>query len=52
MNEVTIYFGIDVSMDTFDVSTSDQKHFQFLNDSAKHAKLLGELSVYSSAFSA
>jgi transposase len=32
MNEVTKFLGIDVSMATFDVSTSDQKHFQFSND--------------------
>jgi transposase len=47
MNEVTKFFGIDVSMDTFDVSTSDQKHFQFSNDAAGYRtffKLLDEQS--------
>jgi transposase len=39
MNEVTKFFGIDVSMDTFDVSTSDQKHFQFSNDTGGYLKL-------------
>lgn len=38
MNEVTKFFGIDVSMETFDVSTSDQKHFQFSNDAAGYLK--------------
>lgn len=47
MNEVTKFFGIDVSMETFDVSTSDQKHFQFSNDAegfGKLFKLLDETS--------
>lgn len=40
MNEVTKFFGIDVSMGTFDVSTADQKHFQFSNDAEGYHKLL------------
>ncbi|HEY6435817.1 MAG TPA: IS110 family transposase [Ignavibacteriaceae bacterium] len=47
MNEVTKFFGIDVSMQTFDVSTPDQKHFQFSNDGEgyrKFFKLLDEAS--------
>lgn len=47
MNEVTKFFGIDVSMETFDVSTSDQKHFQFSNDAEGFGnlfKLLDETS--------
>lgn len=32
MNEVTKFFGIDVSMETFDVSTPDLKHYQFTNN--------------------
>jgi transposase len=39
MNEVTKFFGIDVSMKTFDVSTSDGKHFQFSNDAVGYLKL-------------
>lgn len=39
MNEVTKFFGIDVSMDTFDVSTSDGKHYQFSNDLVGYRKL-------------
>ena len=39
MNEVTKFFGIDVSMETFDVSTSDQEHFQFSNDAEGFRKL-------------
>ncbi len=40
MNEVTKFFGIDVSMETFDVSTSDQRHFQFSNDAEGYRKLM------------
>jgi transposase len=40
MNEGTKFFGIDVSMGTFDVSTSDQKHFQFSNDAEGYRKLM------------
>lgn len=40
MNEVTNFFGIDVSMETFDVSTPDQKHLQFSNDVEGYRKLL------------
>src|SRR5688572_8224218 len=39
MNEVTKFFGIDVSMETFDVSTSDQKHFQFPNNTGGYLRL-------------
>lgn len=39
MNEVTKFFGIDVSMETFDVSTSDQRHFQFPNNTGGYLKL-------------
>lgn len=39
MNEVTKFFGIDVSMETFDVSTADQKHFQFSNNTEGFSKL-------------
>ena len=38
MSEITKFFGIDVSMETFDVSTSDQKHFQFSNDTEGYGK--------------
>jgi transposase len=40
MNEVTKFFGIDVSMKTFDVSTADLKHFQFSNDAEGYRKLI------------
>jgi transposase len=40
MNEVTKFLGIDVSMETFDVSTSDKMHFQFLNDVQGYRKLM------------
>ncbi|MBA4058007.1 MAG: IS110 family transposase [Marivirga sp.] len=40
MNEVTKFFGIDVSMKTFDVSTADHKHFQFSNDPEGFRKLI------------
>ena len=40
MNEVTKFFGIDVSMKTFDVSTSGQKHFQFSNDPEGYRQLM------------
>jgi transposase len=40
MNEVTKFFGIDVSMDTLDVSTFDQKHFKFSNDVEGYRMLL------------
>jgi len=43
MNEVTKFFGIDVSMGTFDVSTADQKHFQFSNDVEGYSRLLNLL---------
>lgn len=43
MNEVTKFFGIDVSMETFDVSTSDQKHIQFSNDAEGFGKLFNLL---------
>lgn len=39
MNEVTKFFGIDVSMETIDVSTNDGKHFQFSNDLTGYRKL-------------
>lgn len=39
MSEITKFFGIDVSMETFDVSTADQKHFQFSNDTEGYQKL-------------
>lgn len=43
MSEGTKFFGIDVSMDTFDVSTPDQKHFQFSNDTEGYHMLLNLL---------
>lgn len=43
MNEVTKFLGIDVSMETFDVSTSDQKHFQLSNDAEGFNKLFSVL---------
>ena len=39
MNEVTNFFGIDVSMETFDVSTPHQGHIQFSNDVEGYRKL-------------
>jgi len=39
MSEGTKFFGIDVSMETFDISTPDQKHFQFSNDVDGYHKL-------------
>ncbi len=39
MSEITKLLGIDVSMETFDVSTSDQTHFQFSNDEEGYRKL-------------
>lgn len=40
MNECTKFFGVDVSMETFDVSTPDQKHVQFPNSQDGFGKLL------------
>lgn len=40
MNEVTNFFGVDVSMETFDVSTPDQKHVQFSNNSEGYGKFV------------
>lgn len=40
MNEGTKFFGVDVSMDTFDVSTPDQKHVQFSNNQEGFGRLL------------
>ena len=40
MNEGTKIFGIDVSMETFDVSTADQKHVQFSNNQEGFGKFL------------
>lgn len=40
MNEGTKFFGVDVSMDTLDVSTPDQKHVQFSNNQEGYARLL------------
>jgi len=40
MNEGTKFFGVDVSMDTFDVSTPDQKHVQFSNNQDGYVKFL------------
>lgn len=47
MNKVTNFFGIDVSMRTFDVSTSDQKHFQFSNDTEGYRKFFKLLDAES-----
>lgn len=47
MNEVTNFFGIDVSMETFDVDTFDQKHFKFSNDTEGYRKLFKLLDVES-----
>jgi transposase len=40
MNEVTKFFGIDVSMETFDVSTPDLKHIQFSNNQEGYMKFV------------
>jgi transposase len=40
MNEGTKFFGVDVSMETFDVSTPDQKHVQFSNNQQGYGSLV------------
>lgn len=40
MNEGTKFFGVDVSMETLDVSTPDQKHVQFSNNQEGFGKFL------------
>lgn len=40
MNEDTKFFGIDVSMETLDISTPDRKHVQFSNDTEGFRKLV------------
>lgn len=47
MNEITNYFGIDISKDVFDVVDSCGNHFQFSNCKEGFDDFLGILDIYS-----